>query len=100
VCDTCTDAQVVHHRAQRVVPNWSQGGRPVLDCCSDYQSMADCIRACARKVGQVKPAAPEAGGVAEPDARHGAARKFASVVTQASLVLELEVPSLAPDAAV
>jgi hypothetical protein len=33
---------------------------------------------------------PETGGVAEPDARHGAARKFASVVTQASLILELE----------
>jgi hypothetical protein len=52
-CETCTDAQAVHHRAQRVVPNWSPKRRPVLGlarrriitssstCRSEYVSVQD-----------------------------------------------------------
>src|SRR3954468_7407308 len=39
-CKTFIIAQIVHHRAQRVVPKWSPSKRPVLACGSGWRDRA------------------------------------------------------------
>ena len=38
-CETCTDAQIVRHRAQRVVPNWSPVSRSTTGRCRRHMHL-------------------------------------------------------------